>query len=259
MPSKKIYIILFIMLLTFGIVMFIFYGIPNIREENIEGTFIVGDNTTWVLREKNWSFLRYTSSMDSYSWQTFHVFEDNNYKGDYYLWHDDKWYVFDEKKEAINLSGRLFAYNSNVDLKVFDFQESKIDDYSFVYEVLNENGISSSSQFTSSYKVSLDFDGDSIEEDFYIISNALPIDFEPETTFSIAFMVKNNVIYPLYTDVSSNKGLNGCKPFYHTFVDTNYDGVSEVILSCGKFSATDQVDMLFQFYDERFNLLISNQ
>jgi len=32
-------------------------------------------------------------------------------------------------------------------------------------------------------------------EDFYLISNAFPLDFDPEKIFSIVFMVKNEKIY----------------------------------------------------------------
>lgn len=259
MASKKTYLLLILFIIVFGVVMFVLFGVPNVRKENIEATLVVGDNTTWALKKQKWIFKGSNSSMEQLNWQVFHVYEDNQYKGDFYLWHDDKWYAFDQNKSAINISGKFFAYDSNVEMKVYDFQESTIDDYTYVNQLLQENGISLSSKFTISYKVSFDFDGDSILEDFYAVSNALPIDFEPETTFSLAFMVKDESIYPLYTDISSANSYSGCKPYYHSFVDTDSDGVSEVILSCGQFSATDQVDMLFQFIDGDFKLLISNQ
>ena len=246
-------------MVVFGLVMFLMLGVPNIRQGNLEATLIVGDNTTWIYKDQKWGFLRYNTSMEQFNWNEFHVFEDNQDMGDYLLWHDDKWYVFDQNKKAITMNGKMVAYQANFEMKVKDFQETKVDDYTFVQQVLQENGISTSSKFTSIYKVLIDFDGDSVEEEFYVISNAFPLDFEPETTFSIAFMVKDNEIYMLYNDVSSNRGLNGCKPFYHTFIDTNYDGVYEVILSCGKYSATEQVDMLYQMIDGEFKLLISNQ
>ena len=259
MPSKKTYIVIMIIMFVFCLVLFILLGVPNIRQENLEATLIVGDNTTWIYKDKKWGFLRYNTSMEKLNWSTFHVFEDNQDKGEYLLWHDDKWYVFDEKKQAVSMSGKMVAYDANYQMKVHDFQETSVDDRTFVEQMLLENGISTSSKFTSLYKILLDFDGDSMEEEFYIMSNAFPLDFDPEVTFSIAFMVKDGEIYTLYNDVSSNQGLNGCKPFYHTFIDTNYDEVYEVILSCGKYSATDQVDMLYQFIDGEFKLLISNQ
>lgn len=259
MPSKKIYIVLLFIVLVFGIVMFILFGIPNIRQESLEAALIVGDNTTWIYKEKKWLFMRSNTSMEQFDWTLFRVVEDNKELGDYYLWHDDKWYVFDENKKAIKLDGKMIAYQANYDMDVADFQEVSIDDYTYVNQVLQENNISTSSRFTSAYKVLLDFDHDSRDEEFYIISNAFPLDFDPDEIFSIAFMVKDDQIYTFYNDISYYQGLNGCKPYYHTFVDTNSDGIYEVILSCGKYSASEQVDMLFQFVDNNFKLLISNQ
>ena len=259
MPNKKVYIILITIIVVFGIVMFLLFGVKNIQQENLESVLVVGENTTWTYQNKRWLYLRYNTSMEKLNWTKFHVLEDDKEIGSYYLWHDDKWYVFDNDNNAVQIDGNLIAYDANYEMKVLSFQEETVDDYTYVYSVLQENGLSTSSKFTSIYKVPVDFDGDSITEDLYVVSNVFPLDFEPDTSFSIAFMVKNNMIYYLYTDVSSNRGLNGCKPFYHTFIDTNYDGIYEVILSCGRYSAAEQVDMLYQFSDNNFNLLISNQ
>ena len=259
MPSKKVYFGLFLILAVFFLIMFSAFGIQNIRQGNLESILIVGDNTTWTYKDRRWGNVRYTSSLQQINWTKFHVFEDNQELGDYYLWHDDKWYVFDDDKQAINVSGKLLAYSGNYHVKVLDFQESTVDDYSYVYSVLQENGLSTSSLFSSIYKVDIDYDGDSNIEEFYIISNQFPLDFEADTTFSIAFMVKNNMIYYLYNDIHTTQGLNGCKPYYHSFVDTDSDGVYEVIISCGKYSSEEPIDMLFQFKEGAFKLLISNQ
>ena len=259
MPSKKVYITLIIILFVFGLVMFLAFGVSNIRQENLESTMIVGDNTTWVYQKMKWMNVRKTSVMNQINWTKFHVYENDQEAGYYYLWHDDKWYFFDDDKEAKTFNGKIFAYSSNFKMEPLAFQEEEVTDTSSVSSVLQENGLSTSSQFSSLYKVSLDFDGDKEKEDFYIASNAFPFDFEADTTFSFAYMVKGDTLYYLYQDVSSNSGYNGCKPFYHSFVDTNDDGVYEIILSCGRYSASDQVDMLYQFKNGEFKLLISNQ
>ena len=259
MPNKKTYIIISVIIFVFGIVMFSFFGVHNIRQENLESVLIVGNNTAWVYKKQKWVYYRNNSSVDTLNWKKFVVYEDNNKLGNYYLWHDDKWYAFDENKNAVVINGKMIAYDANFQMKVLPFEEEKIEDYSYVYTVLQNNGLSVSSKFSSAYKVSVDYDGDSSLEDFYIISNAFPLDFEPDTTFSIAFMVKDNEIYELYQDVSSNQGLRACKPFYHTFIDTDDDGIYEIILSCGRYSASEQVDMLYHFVEGEFKILIYNQ
>ncbi|MBP5678730.1 MAG: hypothetical protein J6X28_02750 [Bacilli bacterium] len=259
MPSKKVYIVLMVIMILFFLVMFFLFGVKNIQQDRLESVLVVGDHTTWTYQNRKWFYVRNDSAFSQLNWQKFHVFEDGKEKGDYYLWHDDKWYVFNNKKEAIPFDGRMVAYYGNYRVKLLEFQEEEVEDYSFVHTVLEDHGLSTSSLFTSLYRVSVDFDGDSQTEDFYIMSNAFPLEFESDMTFSIAFMVKENTIYYLYDDVSKTHGLQGCKPFYHSFIDTNYDGVYEVIVSCGKYSAEEQIDMLYSYQEGAFKLLISNQ
>ena len=260
MASRKTYIILIVIVLIFGISMFLIFGLNNIKKDKYQSVIILGDNTTWVFNDKKWINLRNRTSIDKLNWKKYNVFQDNKEIGDYYLWHDDKWYAFDDKREAVVIDGTLLAYSANYKMDILDFNDTDVLDDTYINEVLKENNISTSSKFTSKYKVSIDFDNDGEEEDFYIISNAFPLDFESDYSFSIAFMVKNNTIYTLYNDVSTiSSGLNACKPFYQAFIDTNNDNVHEVILSCGKFSADEQIDMLYQFINGEFKILISNQ
>lgn len=259
MPNKKVYIILIVILLVFGIGMFVIFGIPNIKEESRESVLIVGDNTTWVYKDKKWTNVAYLEAINEYNWREFHVFENNNYLGDYYLWHDDKWYAFKEDREAINVVGNFLAYDANYEMKILDYVEGEVDDMTYVYQVLENNNLDKNSELSSIYKVSVDFDSDSIVEDFYIITNVFAMDFEPEENFGFAFMVKNNEVYAMYNDVGSSVGLNGCKPYYNTFIDTNDDGIYEVVLSCGRYSAEEPIDMLYQFDENQFKLMVSNQ
>ena len=153
----------------------------------------------------------------------------------------------------------MLAYKSNYKIDVLDFSYENIKADSYVNQVLSDNNISLSSSFTSLNKTSVDFDNDGYVEDFYLVSNAFPLDFDPEYIFSIAFMVKDKKIYYLYNDISKNTSFNGCKPYYNSFMDVNNDGVYEIILSCGKYSASEQVDMLYNYTDKGFKIIISNQ
>ena len=44
------------------------------------------------------------------------------------------------------------------------------------------------------------------------------LNFEPDVIFSVVIMVKDDTIYPIYTDFSENQSFNGCKPFFNTFM-----------------------------------------
>ena len=259
MASKKAYIILIAILLIFGLVMFVLFGVPNIKKEAMESVLIVGDNTTWVYKDQKWNNIAYLEAIEKYNWREFKVFEDNKELGNYYLWHDDKWYAFKENREALNIVGNFIAYDANYEMKLLDYEMSEVDDMTYVYQVLEENNLARDSEFSSIYKVSVDFDGDNTIEDFYLITNVFPIDFEPEENFGIAFMVKNGEIYTLYNEVGVAVGLNNCKPYYNTFIDTNNDNIYEVILSCGKYSTEGSIDRLYQFDENQFKLMVSNQ
>ena len=239
--------------------MFLLFGLNNIRQDTYQSVLVLGEETTWAYKDRSWLNLSAKTSKEKFNWSVFTVYEGNEKKGDYYLWHNDKWYIFDKDKSAVKVGESWLAYQSNYEIPIAEFTESTVTDRKYINEVLTNNNLSTSSQFTSIYKVDFDFDKDNKIEEFYIISNAFPFDFDPENIFSIAFMVKNDIIYPIYTDISPNKGLNGCKPYYNTFLDTNKDGVYEFILSCGKYSTSGRVDMLYQFQEDAFKILISNQ
>ena len=260
MKSKKIYIVLLIILVIFCIIMFSLFGVENVKQKNYKSTIILGENTVWTYRNKKWNYINNISDFNKLSWQEYNVYFDNKSIGRYYLWHDDKWYVFDKDKKAVEIDGNLFAYDANFNMNIYDFNLEKIRDRTYVDKALNENDISISSSFTTSNKVSFDFDGDNVDEDFYLVSNAFPIEFNPDYIFSLVFMVKNNEIYYLYRDIAPNNSFNGCKPFFNTILDTNNDGLYEIILSCGRYSDLGQLDMLYSFVDNNeFKILISNQ
>ena len=259
MKDKKVIVVLIFIIIVFFVVMFLTLGVENIKQNNYSSTIIVGDETVWIYQNRKWLNLNNYTSFQKLSWKDYNVYVNNEKLGKYSLWYDNKWYAFDDKKNAVNLDGNLLAYSSNFDMRVLNFDLFDIDDRTYVDKVLNDSNLSLSSSFTSSSRVSFDFDNDGNIEDFYLISNAFPEEFNPDYIFSIVFMVKNNNIYYLYNDISVNSSFNGCKPFFNSILDTNNDGVYEIILSCGRYSVSEQIDMLFSFDNNAFKILISNQ
>lgn len=261
MVSKKVYIILFIVLFIFFIVMFSLFGVDNIKQEQYSSTIIVGDSSVWKYDNKRWLNIRTRTSLDELSWQKYHIFVNNEEIGEYNLWYNsDRWYAFDDQKNAIQVDNTLIAYKANYDIKIKSFEIVDVENDNYVNQVLQKHNIGLSSIPTSKYKIKFDFDNDQIEEDFYIISNAFSTDTEPEKTYSIAFYVKDDNIYYLYENVESSYGsYDGCKPYYNAFLDVNNDNIYELILSCGKYSSEKQIDMLYQYIENGFKIVISNQ
>ena len=255
MKIKKAYIILIAILLIFCLVMFLLFGVDEIKKNSVKTTLIVGNDTVWVYSNQKWNKVDY---YDSLNWKKYDVYVNNEKSGNYYLWYNNEWYAFDNEKNAVILDGDLLAISSNIDGSIKSFEIDDIDDFSYVYDVLEDNNLPTNSQFTSSEKIVLDFDGDGVEEEFYAITNAFPMDFDPEKIFSIVFMVKDEKIYTIYTNVSDNTGFNGCMPYFSGFIDANNDSKYDVILSCAKYSTAGVNKALYGFKDNNFKLLISN-
>ena len=261
MVSKKVYIVLLMIIAGFFTFMFLTFGVENVKESNYTSTIIVGNSSVWDYSNKNWMNLRSNTSIDKLNWNKFLVYKNNEKVGEYSLWHDDKWYVFDDDRNSVKLDGDLLAISANFDVKVLPFQLEQLnnEDMKYVYSVLKKNNLSLDNKFTSIGKVRVDFDNDKEVENFYVMSNVFATDFTPNMIFSIVFMIKDNSIYYIYNDISENRSYNGCKPYFNSFIDVNNDNQYEFILSCGRFGSNDQIDMLYEFEENAFKIAISNQ
>lgn len=254
------YKVITIILVVYLVVFFLIYGLSNMKNGQRELTLLVGDNTVWDYSNKSWLNITREETLDSLNWQEYKVFLDNKYFGEYSMWYDDnKWYAFNSNKTAVKMEGELIAYKANYDLKIKEFETKENNNNTYVHQVLKDNNLSTSSQMTVNNVVNFDIDADGVEEQFYVISNAFALDFYPDTIFSIVFMVKEQKIYSMYTNIEKANYGNGCKPYIRTFLDTNDDDKHELILTCAKYSVQEPEDMLFQLNKEKFDLLISNQ
>ena len=254
------YKVITIILVVYLVVFFLIYGLSNIKNGQRKLTLLVGDNTVWDYSNRSWLNITREETLDSLNWQEYKVFLDNKYFGEYSMWYDDnKWYAFNSNKTAVKMEGELIAYKANYDLKIKEFETKENKNNTYVHQVLKENNLSTSSQMTVNNVINYDIDNDGVAEQFYIISNAFASDFYPDTIFSIVFMVKEEKIYSMYTNVEKANYGNGCKPYIRTFLDINDDDKHELILTCAKYSVQEPEDMLFQLNKEKFDLLISNQ
>ena len=260
MRKKRTYIVLIFILVLFALFMFFIFGRDYVKKSKYSTILIVGNNSVFTYDNKRWKKITSVNTLNDLSWKKYSVFVDKENIGDYYLSHDDRWYAFDDDKNAIKLDGDLLGIASNHDIIVVKLDDILVDNSdSIVQEVLLDNNLSLSSEFTSAYKNVFDFDNDGVDEEFYILTNAFPTTFTPTDYFSIAFMVKNNKIYYIYNDFRTNELFNGCKPYYNTFLDIDNDKKYEFIFSCASFSENGRSDMLYKFSKDGFKILISNQ
>ena len=256
---KKRYIVILIIVIVYFTVFFLLYGRAELKYSKLKTTLIIGDNTIWQLDEKKWYNIVNNKDMGNLNWQEFTVFVDNEKLGNYKIVYDDKWYLFDKKRNPISYSGNLIAYSANYEMKVKNFSQEKISDYTKVNEVLSENNITANQELTSNTLISVDIDNDGIDEKIYVAGNVFPMETDPEYIFSVVFMEKNDIIYPIYKSIEKNKNFNGCKPYINSIIDVDDDNKYEIILSCSQYSTEGTIDMLYRFNNDKFSIIVTNQ
>ncbi len=257
---NKKYIILISIIIVYFLFFFFFIGLGEIKNNKREATIFLDENTVWTLEKNSWSNITDEIDKKEFNGLEFNVFSNYENIGKYYLWRDEKWYLFDKnRKPYLYDEGNFLAVRANYNINVLKFEPQEINDQRYINTVLSENNITDSEEFTVSNLYQIDFDSDGVKENFYAISNAFARETSPDKVFSIVFMEKVGQIYYLYNSISSNDGQNSCKPYINTVVDLNEDDVYEIILSCGYFSIQSRHDMLYQFKDNNFDLILSNQ
>ena len=257
---KKRYIVILIIIVVYFAVFFLLYGRENYKQSKLKTTIIVNDSSIWQLEENSWTNItNSTSEKNALNWEEFNIIIDNKNVGKYAIVYDEQWYLFDKNRKPYNYTGNLIAYQANYTMKVKDFTKQEITDFTTVNKVLEENNLSTNQEFTVSNYIDVDYDNDGVDERLYFISNAFPIDTNPSTIFSIVFAEKDNKIYQIYKSIEENRSFNGCKPYLSAIIDVNEDNRYEFILSCSRYSVETPIDMLYQFKDNEFKIIVSNQ
>ena len=261
MKKKKRYIVILVVLIIYVIVMFLVGEKNNsVKYKNDELTLIIGDNTILQNNEGKWLNITENSTIQDLNWLEYNVYLDNKKLGNYYLWYnEEKWYIFDSNKKAVNEEGNLIAYKANYEIKIKDFTSKDIRNYYNVQKILEENNLDTSSQFTVATETTIDIDSDGNTETLYFVSNAFPLDFNPSKIFSFVFMLKDGQIYKLYNSVENNGVNNGCKPYLSAVLDIDHDDNYELAITCAEYSVMKPTVMLYKLVDDEFKILISNK
>lgn len=257
MKNNRIYIFLIIAFIVFFFLVFLLYGKDSIRKEKEEVLMLVGDNTIWSYSQNHW----YDNSdeIEKYNWKKFKVYLDGKYSDEYYVWYDEKWYIFDKDKEPKSYQEKFLAMQSNYDIKVKQFNSEPNNNQDIVSKYLKDKGLSSASQLTTNTKTTLDIDNDNKDETIYIISNAFPLDFNPEKIFSFVFIEKDGKIIDIFSSIENNTYDNGVKPYIESILDIDEDGKYEMIIAYAGYSITPTTHTMYKLDKDSIIELISNQ
>jgi hypothetical protein len=264
--NKKIIIIMLVVLAVYALIMFLVVGgTKKFNKTNNQITIIMGDNATFTYNGSFWTYVEFETTYDKLNWLKYDVYENNELLGNYSMWHNDKWYIFDgdeEHRKPVTVTEDFIALRADTSIKLTPFESKKIVDYSYVNAVLDSYGIEAS-YLTVDEVVSIDIDNDSKDENIYFISNSLPLDNPENFNFTIVFMEKQGEIYRIFTDIQEMENSDGCKPFMRAVLDYDLDGEQEIIFACGGLSARQQKDYIYKFKHvnsvDEFKLVVSNQ
>ena len=264
--NKKIMIVMLIVLAVYALIMFLVLGgTKTFKKTNSQITIIMGDNATFTYNGSFWTYVELETTYSKLNWLKYDVYENNELLGNYSMWHNDKWYVFDgdeEHRTPVSVTEDFIALRADSSIKLTPFESNKITDYSYVNAVLDSYGIQAS-YLTVDQVVSIDIDNDSIDENFYFISNSLPRENPENFNFTIVFMEKKGEIYNIYTDIQEMENSDGCKPFMRAVLDYDLDGEQEIIFACGGLSKKKKKDYIYKFTHnnslDEFKLIVSNQ
>ncbi|MDO5002951.1 MAG: hypothetical protein Q4E39_01810 [bacterium] len=250
--KNKRYIYIIVLLFISISLFLIFYGINIIKDYNKDEILIVSDNIFRKYKSK-WFKIQDIKSMN---WKKFHIYVNNDYYGDKYLYYNEKWYIFEKDRKALTYSGDILAFNT--DYKVLKFNE--VNNYldENIKRVLNENN-SEEVGIEDSYYIDVDIDGDNSLERIYVVTNRFSEKLDSGKFFSYVFLLKNNKITYIYKESSKdNNSYSGCKPYVNNIIDVDDDGKYEVILACSYYSYGSTKYNLFKYNKGKFNLLVSN-
>lgn len=257
---KKKYIIFIALLIIYFLILFAFIGINNITIKPKEATIIIDTETLWKLNNGNWINMDSKIYDNELSDKLFTVFIDNKNIGTFFLEKENNWLLYDTNRNLVKYEGgSFFAVNSNYQINVKKITVKETSDFKYINQVLYDNNITDTSEFTVNLHYEIDFDDDGKTENFYTISNAFARETSPPKVFSIAFMEKEDKIYYLYKSIEENDGQNGCKPYINMVMDLDNDKKHEIILSCGYYSIQNRYDMMYSFKDNAFKLLVDNK
>lgn len=254
MKSNKVIIVLIVLLIVFAFLFYWYIGKDRMIRRDYDLVMITESDATWNYHGYSWEQLY---DIKDYNWKKMDVFLDGQYKGKYYIWHDDKWYIFDDNKEAINSTENFLAIQSNFEVKAKNFEMEDNKDDSIVGKILTDNDISNNVELTVNTKTTVDIDSDGVEENIYIVSNTFPIDSSPDYTFSLVFMEKDGKIYEIYQHTTESM-YDGVRPFINAIIDTNNDGIYEIVLTTSEYSTQKIGNLLFEWQNNEFQKVMEN-
>ena len=248
MKNKKTIITIIIIMVTYLVLAVVLFGLDNFLSIFQKVNIVLSTGDKWQLKNGKWSDIE---DEKDYNWKKFNVYIDNQLLGKYDLLYNNKWYIYDKKRNSIKYDGKLLGITGNKKYEIIDFQNQDFDTTgeNLLKKILNEKNIDYPDEFTYTSRVTMDIDGDGKEEDIYTVSNAFTYETDVNKKFSIIFINDDKlyVLYEKYADIENQYDL--CVPKVNSIIDIGKDSKYELIFECTYFSEIGRCASMYEFKD----------
>lgn len=205
MENKKKIVIVISILLIYFVIMMIFFGFDSLKKK-VNHLEILISPTTYLKYEKGvWE--KADEDATELLGKTYQIYGNHQYLYDAILQYtEDKWYAFDKNnKPLLSFPKNFFAYRGNMKVDVVNYHSVEMSEAEIkeATNILKKYNITFQPSFTKTMKLEFDFNNDGVEENLYIISNALGME-EQSIYFSIAYIENSGNIEILIEKISDS-------------------------------------------------------
>ncbi len=256
MKDKRKYIIVFIILAIYLLIVFLFNG-KNIIRENFDSSYMmISPSTQWKFSKGNWTSV---TNVVEYSMKSFKTYVNSKPFGNYNVTYNDKFYLFDDKRNSTHYNGKLLALRGTVPIDVIDFKEETIEiSMPIIKEVLLERKIKASLETIRARKIEIDLDNDKEKEQIYTIYNVFNAK-EGENSFAVIFIVNDNKKEYIYEKIEKYENtLTMCTPYIQNIIDIDKNKKYEIIMGCEYFSNNGTCHNLYNNNTKKYESIIRN-
>ena len=249
--NKKIIIIAIILIIIYAIAyFFIFRDQKEVSEKEETGLVIVlmpdkvirNSNNTW-----------YNGTMKDLSTNKFKIYDNNEYKGKYYLTYNNKWYFYDENRNFYDVSNNFIGIGGALSPnEIYSINEVDItnEDKQLIEEYLESRDVNVDIDAITLNKETVNINNTT--NTYYIVTNASLSDVDSNYAFSYILANNNNKIQLIMEIREAKDQINEiCLPSIELAI--NFKDNTYLITSCSYFSLTGNSYRIYSYIDNQYN------
>lgn len=249
--NKKIIIIAIILIIIYVIVyFFVFQDQKEVSEKEETGLVIVlmpdkvirNSNNTW-----------YNGTMKDLSTNKFKIYDNNEYKGEYYLTYNNKWYFYDENRNFYDVSNDFIGIGGALSPdEIYSINEVDItnEDKQLIKEYLESRDIDVNIDTITLNKETVNISNTT--NTYYIVTNAFLNEVDSNYAFSYILANDNNKIKLIMEMRESKDQINEiCLPSIELALD--FKNSTYLITNCSYFSLTGNSYRIYNYTNNQYN------